>query len=63
MDFDWSVIVDALPALLGGARLTILIALAGLVGGLVVGFVAGLMRAYGNATLNAIALSGVGPST
>src|SRR3546814_768297 len=54
MDFDWSVVVDALPALLGGARLTVLITLAGLAGGLMIGFLAGLMRAYGNALLNAI---------
>lgn len=46
-----------MPALLGGARLTILIALAGLVGGLVVGVVAGFMRAYGNAILNAVAFT------
>ena len=57
MEFDWSVVIDALPALLGGARLTILIALAGLVGGLAVGFVAGLMRAYGNSLLNALAFA------
>lgn len=55
MEFDWSVIGEAMPALLSGARLTILITIAGLVGGLVVGFVTGLMRAYGNAVLNAIA--------
>ena len=42
MEFDWSVIADAMPALLSGARLTILITVAGLVGGLIVGFVAGL---------------------
>jgi len=57
MDFDWSVVVDALPALLGGARLTILITLAGLAGGIVVGFLAGLMRAYGNTLLNGIAFA------
>src|SRR5690606_23934830 len=57
MEFDWSVIEDALPALLGGARLTILITVVGLAGGLVVGFLAGLMRAYGNALLNAIAFA------
>lgn len=57
MDFDWSVVVDALPALLGGARLTILITLAGLAGGIVVGFLAGLLRAYGNALLNGIAFA------
>jgi len=55
MDFDWSVIADAMPALLGGARLTIVITVVGLAGGLVVGFLAGLMRAYGNTLLNGIA--------
>ncbi len=57
MEFDWSVVVEAMPALLSGARLTVLIALAGLVGGLVVGVVAGFMRAYGNAILNAVAFT------
>src|SRR5690606_28520307 len=57
MEFEWSVVVDALPALLKGARLTILISLAGLVGGLVVGFVSGLMRAYGNAAINGLAFA------
>ncbi|MFD9898676.1 glutamine ABC transporter permease GlnP [Mesorhizobium sp. UC22_110] len=57
MEFDWSVIAGAMPALLSGARLTILITLAGLAGGLVVGFIAGLMRAYGNVVLNAIAFA------
>lgn len=57
MEFDWSVIGEAMPALLSGARLTILITIAGLVGGLIVGFVAGLMRAYGNTSLNAIAFA------
>ncbi len=55
MDFDWSVVVDALPSLLKGARLTVLITVAGLAGGLALGFVAGLMRAYGNAALNTLA--------
>lgn len=55
MQFDWSAVIDALPALLGGARLTVLIAFAGLVGGIAVGAVAGFMRAYGNWLLNAIA--------
>jgi glutamine transport system permease protein len=57
MEFDWSVVIDALPALLGGARLTILITLVGLAGGIVVGFLAGLMRAYGNVVLNSIAFT------
>ncbi|MBA8821008.1 glutamine ABC transporter permease GlnP [Ochrobactrum sp. P6BS-III] len=55
MQFDWSVVIDALPALLGGARLTILIALAGLVGGTILGTITGFMRTYGNWLLNAIA--------
>jgi glutamine transport system permease protein len=57
MVFEWSVVFDALPALFKGAQLTVLITLAGLFGGLVVGTVAGLMRAYGNAVLNAIAFA------
>jgi glutamine transport system permease protein len=57
MDFEWSVVVDALPALFKGAQLTVLITLAGLVGGIIVGTIAGLMRAYGNVALNAIAFA------
>ncbi|MBD9541355.1 glutamine ABC transporter permease GlnP [Ensifer sp. ENS04] len=57
MNFEWSVVADALPALLGGARLTVLIAVAGLAGGLLVGTVAGFMRAYGNWILNGIAFA------
>ncbi|MFT9386399.1 glutamine ABC transporter permease GlnP [Acetobacter sp.] len=56
MDFDWSVVVEALPALLGGAKLTVLISAAGLVGGTVIGVLAGFARAFGNRPLNAIAL-------
>lgn len=56
MDFDWSVVVDAMPTLLGGARLTIIITLIGLVGGMVLGITAGVMRAYGGPVLNTIAL-------
>lgn len=55
MEFDWSVIWDALPELFRGAQLTVLIALVGLAGGLALGLLAGLMRAYGNAVLNTIA--------
>ena len=57
MDFEWSAVVEAMPALLRGARLTIFIAVVGLVGGLAIGTIAGLMRAYGNAVLNAIAFA------
>ncbi|HLS59400.1 MAG TPA: ABC transporter permease subunit, partial [Paracoccaceae bacterium] len=57
MDFSWSVIWDAMPALLAGARLTIYITVVGLLGGLVLGAVAGLFRAFGPAILNAIAFA------
>lgn len=55
MEFEWSVIWDALPQLLVGAKLTVLIALAGIAGGFVIGVVAGLMRAHGNKAVNAAA--------
>lgn len=57
MDFDWSVIITALPALAQGAKLTVFIAVVGLAGGVVVGFLFGLMRAYGNKLLSGIALA------
>ncbi|WP_062235074.1 glutamine ABC transporter permease GlnP [Aureimonas sp. N4] len=52
MDFDWSVIWQALPELLKGARLTIFIALVGLVGGMAIGTLVGLVRAYGHPIFN-----------
>ncbi|MDH3335221.1 MAG: glutamine ABC transporter permease GlnP [Rhodospirillaceae bacterium] len=55
MEFDWSVIWDALPQLLVGVKLTILISIAGIIGGFILGVIAGLMRAYGNTFINAIA--------
>ncbi|SAK90951.1 glutamine ABC transporter permease [Caballeronia calidae] len=57
MQFDLSVIMDAVPALMHGARLTVLITLAGLVGGMLVGLLFGLMRAYGNALCQKIAFA------
>jgi glutamine transport system permease protein len=54
MDFDVSVIVKAIPALLQGAKLTVLITVVGLLGGAVVGLVFGLMRAYGNRLLDTL---------
>ncbi len=55
MEFDWKVIWDALPQLLVGVKLTIFISLAGIIGGFILGGIAGLMRAYGNKAVNAIA--------
>jgi len=54
MDFDVSVIVKAIPALLQGAKLTVLITVVGLLGGTVVGLAFGLMRAYGNRLLDTL---------
>lgn len=57
MDTDWSVIFYYVPQLLAGARTTIFITVTGLAGGLVLGTIAGLMRAYGGQALNAIAFA------
>lgn len=55
MDFDWSVIWSSMPELLEGTKLTIYITCVGLIGGWVLGILAGLARAYGNKLLSAIA--------
>jgi len=60
VDFDWSVIVGALPALLQGARLTVLITIAGLIGGTLLGVLFGLMRAYGKGVVSSIGFAYVG---
>lgn len=57
MEFDGSVVVQALPALLDGAKLTVLIAAVGLVGGVLVGLLFGLMRAYGNKAVSTVAFA------
>ncbi|QCP54729.1 glutamine ABC transporter permease GlnP [Trinickia violacea] len=55
MQFDWSAIWTALPDLMDGVRLTIFIAIFGLLGGFVVGAIAGMFRAYGPSVLNVLA--------
>lgn len=57
MEFDWSVIIDAIPALMQGAQLTVFITVVGLLGGTVVGLLFGLMRAYGNRVVDGIAFA------
>lgn len=57
MQTDWSVILDFLPALLSGAVVTVQITVLGLIGGVLLGGVAGLMRAFGGTFLNAIAFT------
>jgi len=55
MQVDWSVIFDYIPQLIAGAKVTIYITLAGLIGGVIIGTLGGLMRAYGGRILNSIA--------
>lgn len=55
MQIEWLIIIDFLPQLLKGARITLEITVLGLVGGLIVGAIAGLMRAYGGRVLNTLA--------
>lgn len=55
MNFEFSVIQEAIPSLLEGAKLTILITVIGLIGGAILGGIAGTARTYGNKTTNAIA--------
>ncbi|RDJ97781.1 glutamine ABC transporter permease GlnP [Paraburkholderia lacunae] len=55
MEFDWSVIWTALPDLMAGVKLTVFIAFMGLLGGFVVGVMAGMFRAYGPLAFNVIA--------
>lgn len=57
MNTDWSVIVSFMPQLLDGAKMTLYITLVGLAGGMLVGALAGLMRAYGHWTLNYLAMA------
>src|SRR6218665_258546 len=60
VDFDWSVIAGALPALFKGAQLTVLITVFGLVGGTLLGVAFGLMRAYGGRMLSSLGWAYVG---
>ncbi|CAG9198908.1 ABC transporter permease subunit [Burkholderia vietnamiensis] len=55
VNFDWSAIWAALPDLMDGVRLTVFIALVGLVGGFVVGMIASMFRAYGPKAMNMLA--------
>lgn len=51
MNFEFSVITDSIPALLQGAQLTWIITLAGIVGGMIFGILAGLGRLAGTESL------------
>ncbi len=60
MNFEWPIIYSSMPALLKGAELTLYITIIGLVGGMLVGLLFGLMRAYGNALIRSIATLYIG---
>jgi glutamine transport system permease protein len=55
VEVNWLIIIDFLPQLFRGAQVTLFITVAGLAGGIALGAVAGLMRAYGGRVLNALA--------
>jgi glutamine transport system permease protein len=55
VEFDWSVIWTSMPELLEGVKLTVFIAGFGLIGGFIVGMIAGIFRAYGPVALNVLA--------
>jgi glutamine transport system permease protein len=55
VEFEWSAIWAALPDLVDGVKLTVFIAFVGLVGGFIVGMIAGMFRAYGPIALNVLA--------
>ncbi len=46
MIFEWSVIWDALPSLMEGAKMTVYITLLGLIGGTIIGFLTGVITTY-----------------
>ncbi len=51
MDFEFSVIVESVPALLAGAKLTWIITILGIIGGMACGILAGLGRIAGTEAL------------
>jgi len=55
VNFDSSVVWDALPNLLDGTLMTVKITFWGLLGGFILGALAGVARAYGGLVLSAIA--------
>jgi len=55
MNLDWTAAVAALPYLLQGLQLTVVIALVGLAGGVIVGILAGVGLAYGGRSARVVA--------
>jgi glutamine transport system permease protein len=46
MIFEWSAVIDALPALLRGAAVTVMVAAASLLAGMILGTIVGVTRTY-----------------
>lgn len=55
MTYDWQAVFDAIPLLLEGLQLTVIIAGVGLLGGIATGVAAGVALTYGNAISRTIA--------
>ncbi|NTG18329.1 ABC transporter permease subunit [Agrobacterium rhizogenes] len=55
MTFEWSAIIEALPALLRGAAVTILVAAASLLAGMILGTIIGVVRTYAPKYISLIA--------
>ncbi|UXN04676.1 MULTISPECIES: ABC transporter permease subunit [unclassified Bartonella] len=56
MGFDWSAVVNSLPTLLDGVRLTLIISIIGIPAGFFLGLGLGIARAYKIPVLNSLAL-------
>lgn len=56
MTFDWGAVASAFPQLLSGAWVTVYITVIGVGGGIILGLILGLTRAYAPKVLNWIAL-------
>ncbi|GAJ96723.1 ABC transporter permease subunit [Agrobacterium rhizogenes] len=55
MTFEWSAIIEALPALLRGAAVTIMVAAASLLAGMILGTIIGVVRTYAPKYISLIA--------
>ncbi len=54
MQVDRSIIPGFIPQIIAGTKVTIYITVLGLTGGIIIGLIAGLMRAYGGKIANAV---------
>ncbi|RDD60798.1 amino acid ABC transporter permease [Ferruginivarius sediminum] len=54
-EFKWSVVLNSVPTLLGGAELTLIITIGGLLFGFILGTVAGLMKLSGKPVIRPVA--------